>query len=123
MKKILIIEDNPEIRENTTELLELEGFSVISAQDGKEGLRYAREQFPDIILCDIMMPEVNGYEVIKQLKSNEATACIPFIYVTASGEKSEIKLAMDMGAEGYVRKPFEVKELMMAINKCLRKDN
>ena len=72
-----------------------------------------------MILCDILMPELNGYEVIKQLKGNPATSKIPFIYVTASAEKSEIKLAMEMGADGYVRKPFHVKELLDAINECL----
>lgn len=120
MKIALIIEDNLEIRENTSEILELAGYSVIMANDGKEGVDIASTKRPDIILCDIMMPEMNGYDVIKQLKSNKATSEIPFIYVTASAEKSEIKLAMEMGADGYVRKPFDVSELIDAINQALK---
>ncbi len=119
MKTVLIIEDNLEIRENTAELLELGGYNVVSAENGRQGLAMAVKVKPDIILCDIMMPEVNGYEVIRELKANAETAAIPFVYVTASGEKSEVKLAMDMGANGYVRKPFDTKELMQVISRCL----
>jgi CheY-like chemotaxis protein len=121
MKTILIIEDNLEIRENTTELLELEGFSVITAVNGEEGILAATANCPDCILCDILMPLVDGYEVLRQLKEHPSTAHIPFIYLTASCEKSEIKLAMDMGADGYVRKPFDVKELTEALESCLKK--
>ena len=119
MKTVLIIEDNLEIRENTTEILELAGFAVINTENGTDGIAIAAKVKPHIILCDIMMPDVNGYQVIRELKGNPLTASIPFVYVTASGEKSEVKLAMDMGANGYVRKPFDVKELMQVINKCL----
>lgn len=120
MKTALIIEDNLEIRENTTEILELAGYQVITAHNGKEGVTKATLKKPDVILCDIMMPEMNGYDVIKQLKSNPNTLGIPFIYVTASAEKSEVKMAMDMGADGYVRKPFDVRELMETINNALK---
>ena len=119
MKTVLIIEDNLEIRENTAEILELGGFKVVGAENGKEGIDVARTTRPDIILCDIMMPQVDGYQVIRELKSNPETSGIPFIYVTASGEKSEVQLAMNMGANGYVRKPFDIKELMEVINQCL----
>lgn len=119
MKTVLIIEDNLEIRENTTEILELEGYRVLSAENGKDGIEMAGKVKPDIILCDIMMPEVDGYEVIRALKANRSTATIPFIYVTASGEKSEVQLAMDLGAGGFIRKPFDTKELMQVIHKCL----
>jgi CheY-like chemotaxis protein len=119
MKTVLIIEDNLEIRENTTEILELGGFKVVGAENGKEGIAIAKDTRPDIILCDIMMPQVDGYQVIRELKSNPETSSIPFIYVTASGEKSEVQLAMNMGANGYVRKPFDIKELMQVINQCL----
>lgn len=121
MKTALIIEDNLEIRENTTEILELAGYQVITATNGKEGVNMAITNKPDVILCDIMMPEMNGYDVIKQLKSIPDTLRIPFIYVTASAEKSEVKKAMDMGADGYVRKPFDVRELVDTINKVLKK--
>ncbi|GCC50396.1 hypothetical protein SanaruYs_06110 [Chryseotalea sanaruensis] len=118
MRKVLIIEDNLEVRENTVEILELKGFSVISAENGKEGIAKAEIEKPDIILCDIIMPDIDGYRVIKELKAHPITAKIPFIYVTASGEKSEVKLAMNMGANAYVRKPFDVNELIEKINEC-----
>lgn len=121
MKTILIIEDNIEIRENTTEILELGGYNVITAVDGRDGISVASEFRPDVILCDIMMPYVDGYDVLKDLKKNSSTAGIPFIYVTASAEKSEEKRAREMGADGYVRKPFDVQELMDAIEKSLTK--
>ncbi|MEO5603723.1 MAG: response regulator [Cyclobacteriaceae bacterium] len=119
MKTALIIEDNLDIRENTTEILELAGYKVVSVTNGREGIQAAVTTTPDIILCDIMMPEVNGYDVIKELKKNPQTAKIPFIYVTASAERKEVKLAMDMGADGYVRKPFDVRELMEIIDQAL----
>jgi len=115
MKTLLVIEDNLEIRENTAELLELAGFKVITAENGTEGLLMASSQNPDIILCDIMMPGIDGYQVIKHMRENPLTAAIPFIYVTASAEKTDVKIAMDLGANGYVRKPFDIAELMEAI--------
>ena len=122
MKTILVIEDNLEIRENMAEILELEGFRVIAATDGTTGLQMAAEDLPHIILCDILMPSLDGYAVLTALKKNPATKDIPFIYVTASAEKSEVKLAMDMGADGYVRKPFDVSDLMEAINKVVARE-
>ncbi len=119
MKTVLIIEDNQEIRENTSEILELTGLNVITSDNGNSGIAMAIDSQPDIILCDIMMPGLDGYEVIKLLKDNPATASIPFIYVTASGEKSEIKMAMELGASGYIRKPFDAKELTQTIDKLL----
>ena len=120
MKTVLIIEDNLEIRENTTEILELEGFKVISADSGKEGIKAAVQYQPDIVLCDIMMPQMDGYVVLKDLKDNPLTTRIPFVYVTASTEKREVNQAMEMGANGYVRKPFDIKELLDVIHKCLK---
>lgn len=120
MKTVLIIEDNQEIRENTSEILELTGLNVITSDNGDSGIAMAVDHRPDIILCDIMMPGIDGYEVIKQLKGNPITAPIPFIYVTASGERSEVKTAMELGASGYIRKPFDAKELTQAIDKFLR---
>lgn len=123
MKTALIIEDNPDIRENTAEILELAGFKVLSVENGKKGLVAASEHMPDIILCDIMMPEVNGYEVLENLKKNTLTAAIPFIYITASAEKSEEQRAMDMGADGYICKPFDVDTLMDTIEVCIDKNS
>ena len=115
MKTILVIEDNKEIRENTVELLELKGYNVRSAANGKAGLDMALETKPDMILCDIMMPNMNGYEVFAALKANSETAKIPFIFVTASVERSEVEAGLGMGADGYIRKPFEAKELFQTI--------
>jgi CheY-like chemotaxis protein len=121
MKTVLVIEDNLEIRENTAEILELAGFRVITAENGKEGLLIVSAEYPDIVLCDIMMPGINGYQVIKKLRDNPLTAGIPFIYVTASAEKADVKFAMDLGADGYVRKPFDIADLMEAIEDATRK--
>ncbi|NNU33382.1 response regulator [Mucilaginibacter sp. S1162] len=90
MRTILLIEDNNDIRENTCELLELEGYKVIPALNGKTGLTTAFEHLPDLILCDIMMPEVNGYEVFVGLQADPATRAIPFIFLTASAENKEV---------------------------------
>ncbi len=121
MKTALIIEDNLEIRENLTEILELAGYTIVTASNGNEGLKMVTGDLPDFILCDIMMPEMDGYNVIREIKANPKTKEIPFIYVTASAEKSEMKKALDMGADGYVRKPFDIEELMDAINKALKR--
>jgi CheY-like chemotaxis protein len=119
MKTILLIEDNHDIRENTCELLELKGFQVITAVNGKLGIALAKEQEPDLILCDILMPEANGYEVCIALRDNAKTSSIPFIFLTASVEKKEVEKAFGMGAQGYIRKPFEVEELLDNIERCL----
>ena len=121
MRTVLIIEDNLEIRENTAEILELAGFKVAGAINGREGIQMASSMTPDLILCDIMMPEVSGYEVLSELKKNPNTKQIPFIYVTASTEKKEIQRALQMGADGYVSKPFDVNELMTTIDHALKK--
>jgi len=118
MKTILLIEDNDDIRENTCELLELEGHKVILALNGKSGLILATEHLPDLVLCDIMMPEADGYEVFNALKANAATRHIPFIFLTASAEKKDVAAGLQMGASGYIRKPFEPDELFEAIRLC-----
>ena len=117
---ILLIEDNDELRENTCEMLELEGYEVIFAANGKNGIALAREKKPDMILCDIMMPEMNGYEVFNGLRNDIKTAHIPFIFLTANGEKKEIALGIAMGAQGYICKPFETQELFDTIASCLK---
>ncbi len=119
MKCVLVIEDNREILENTIEILELEGYSTLSASNGLEGIQQAQQHIPDIILCDIMMPEADGYEVLRTLKSNPETANIPFIYLTASVERKEVQAGFDMGAKGYIRKPFDSEELFNTIESCI----
>ena len=120
MKTVLIIEDNEEMRENTCEYLELSGYHVIASENGTAGLAAAASSRPDVILCDIVMPGVNGYEVIKQLKDNPSTSSIPFIYLTANGEKKDISIALKMGADGFIRKPFLMNELISEISKVCR---
>ena len=120
MKTILVIEDNSDILENTSEILELASYKVRSAKNGKEGIIEAVKVIPDIILCDIMMPEANGYEVLQQLKTNPVTKNIPFIFFTASVEKKEITRAMSMGADGYLRKPFESDDLLKLVTSFVK---
>lgn len=122
MKTTLIIEDNDDIRENVCELLELEGYRVLSATDGRKGLQLARQELPDIVLCDIMIPLADGYEVLRQLKSEAFTATIPFIFLTAKAERLDIELGMRLGANGYIRKPFETEELLEVLKQWVTAD-
>ncbi len=119
MKTILLIEDKNAIRENIAEFLELEGYRVILANNGKTGLSLAKTVFPDIILSDILMPELDGHEVFAALKKEKQTFRIPFIFVTSSAEKSELQAALDKGVDGYIRKPFELEELLETVERCL----
>ena len=121
MKTILLIEDDRALRENTEELLELSGYSIITAPNGKIGIHMAKEKLPDIIVCDIMMPEVDGYGVLKDLSSNEKTKHIPFIFLSAKTEHKEIRKGMDLGADDYLTKPFEEEDLINAIESRLAK--
>ncbi|MCM4153417.1 transcriptional regulator [Arenibacter sp. N53] len=121
MKTILLIEDDRALRENTEELLELSGYSVTTAPNGKIGIQMAKEILPDIIVCDIMMPEVDGYGVLKDLSSDEKTMHIPFIFLSAKTEHKEIRRGMDLGADDYLTKPFEEEDLISAIESRLAK--
>jgi DNA-binding response OmpR family regulator/predicted transcriptional regulator len=120
-KKILLIEDNAEIRENTGEILSLADFEVLSAENGKTGVALAQEQKPDLIICDIMMPELDGYGVLHILSKNDETAKIPFIFLTAKTERTDIRKGMELGADDYLTKPFDDSELLNAIESRLRK--
>src|ERR1041385_6914856 len=122
MKKILLIEDNPEMRENTIEILELAKYQVISAVNGKEGVRLASSEKPDLIICDIMMPELDGYGVLHMLAKDNVTASIPFIYLTAKAEKGDYRKGMGMGADDYLTKPFDDMELLNAVETRLKKN-
>lgn len=115
MKKILVIEDDELLRENLLEVLEIEGFDVISAPDGRQGLELTKEQLPDLVLCDLLMPELNGYEVLNALRQDSATAKIPLLFLTASAAKVERETGMRLGANGYITKPCTITELKDAI--------
>lgn len=123
MKKILIIEDNEDVRENTADILELANYKVAKAEDGKIGIEKTLEFHPDIILCDIMMPQIDGYGVLEILSNNKDTAGIPFIFLTAKTEKTDFRKGMNLGADDYLTKPFEEKELLDAIESRLRKND
>jgi CRP-like cAMP-binding protein/CheY-like chemotaxis protein len=121
MKKILLIEDNPDIRENTSEILELDGYEVLTAENGKIGVDLAIKEIPDLIICDIMMPVLDGYGVLHLLSKNKETTDIPFIFLTAKAERSDFRKGMEMGADDYITKPFDDVELLSAIESRLRK--
>ncbi len=121
MKKILLIEDNPEVRENTSEIMELAGYSVITAPNGKIGVELAQKENPDLIICDIMMPELDGYGVLHILSKKSETAGIPFIFLTAKTEKTDIRKGMNLGADDYLTKPFDDTDLLNAVEARLRK--
>src|SRR5688572_19808203 len=120
MKKILLIEDNLEVRENTEEILSLANYAVITAPNGKIGVELAQHEKPDLIICDIMMPELDGYGVLHILSKKEETARIPFIFLTAKSEKSDIRKGMSLGADDYLTKPFDDNDLLNAIEVRLR---
>ena len=121
MKSVLVIDDNPDIRENTAEILELAGYKTFTAENGKQGVEMAQKEKPDVIVCDIMMPELDGYGVLHLLRKNEETQGIPFLFLTAKTERSDFRKGMEMGADDYITKPFEDIELLNAIEIRLKK--
>lgn len=123
MKTILLIEDNPEVRENTAEILELSNYRVLTAENGKLGVELALKEVPDLVICDIMMPVLDGYGVYHLLTKHEATASIPFIFLTAKSEKGDFRRGMEMGVDDYITKPFDGIELLTAIEVRLKKSD
>src|SRR5438270_2415606 len=115
MSRILVIDDNTDIRENTAEILDLAGYKTFTAENGKKGVEVAIKEKPSLIVCDIMMPELDGYGVLHLLKKNPETEHIPFIFLTAKTERSDFRKGMEMGADDYVTKPFDDIELLNAI--------
>jgi DNA-binding NarL/FixJ family response regulator len=115
MKKILVIEDEPEMRRNLLTILRLEKFEPVGAENGKAGIALAKSTKPDLILCDVMMPEIDGFGVLKALRADAATASIPFIFLTAKGEKIDIRSGMNLGADDYLTKPVDKADLLSAI--------
>lgn len=121
MKKILVIEDEKPVLTNILEILTSGGFYPIGADNGQLGVQLAKENAPDLVLCDIMMPLLDGYGVLTQLRSEPATATIPFIFLTAKADKTELRQGMNLGADDYLTKPFRRKELLEAISSRLAK--
>jgi CRP-like cAMP-binding protein len=121
MSKILLIEDNHDVRENTAEILELANYSVVTAENGKIGVEKALEEKPDLIICDIMMPVLDGYGVLHMINKHEDLKNIPFIFLTAKAERGDFRKGMEMGADDYITKPFTDIELLNSIESRLRK--
>ncbi len=121
MKKILLIEDNESVRENTAEILELTGYEVVTAENGKEGVAKAQAEPFDLVICDIMMPELDGYGVLHILNKNPKTSSLPFIFLTAKAERADFRKGMSLGADDYLTKPFEETELLNTIELRLNK--
>lgn len=115
MKKILIIEDEPAMRHNLCQILELENFLPLTAANGREGFATAKREMPDLILCDVLMPEQDGHAVLEALRADPATARIPFIFLTAKGERADVRAGMNLGADDYLVKPVRVNDLLEAI--------
>jgi DNA-binding NarL/FixJ family response regulator len=121
VKKILVIEDEPEMRRNITSLLRYCNYQPISAENGKVGVEAARREIPDLILCDVMMPELDGHGVLQALQKDESLARIPFIFLTAKGEKEDLRSGMNLGADDYLTKPVANSDLVEAIEARLRR--
>ncbi|MBI1782230.1 MAG: response regulator, partial [Sphingobacteriales bacterium] len=121
MKKILLIEDNDDIRDNTAEILEMSNYKVYTAENGKTGITCALKEKPDLIICDIMMPVLDGYGVLHVLHKNPETKNIPFIFLTAKTERTDYRKGMELGADDYITKPFTGTELLTAVEGRLKK--
>ena len=115
MKKILIIEDEPEMRRNIVALLRFKGYKPLAAENGRLGIETARREKPDLILCDVMMPEVDGFDVLRTLQTDPGLSFIPFIFLTAKGEKEDVRSGMNRGADDYLTKPVGNDDLVNAI--------
>ncbi len=122
-RTILLIEDDKDVRENTAEILELANYTVLTAENGRRGVEVARVNKPDLVLCDIMMPELDGYGVLHLLGKDPATAEVPFIFVSAKAERGDVRKGMELGADDYLTKPFEESELLNAIEGRLKRSD
>jgi len=118
---ILIIEDNREVRENLAEILELSNYKVLTSDNGKSGLELARDNKPDLILCDIMMPELDGYAVLRAVENNPDMVGVPFVFITSKSDMRDFRTGMDLGADDYLAKPFSGDELLRVVNARLKK--
>ncbi|MEP7267828.1 MAG: response regulator [Saprospiraceae bacterium] len=121
MKKLLLIEDQDDLRENTEEILQLASYQVFSAKDGKQGVELAIKEKPDLILCDIMMPVLDGYGVLNMIQNIPELVHVPFIFLSAKSDRTDLRKGMDLGADDYITKPFNGTELLSAIDRRLKK--
>ncbi|MBL8000371.1 MAG: response regulator [Flavobacteriales bacterium] len=123
MKTILLIEDDADMRDNIAEILELADYRVLRAENGRKGVEIAKKEPPDLILCDIMMPELDGYGVLHMLSKTPATSEVPFIFLSAKAERSDVRRGMELGADDYLTKPFEESELLNAVEGRLKRSH
>ncbi len=121
MKTILVIEDDPAVRENIQFLLEESGYTVITANDGSQGIAIAPKLAPDLILCDIMMPHADGYEVLKALRSRPETVSVPFVFLTARSEMTDMRRGMQLGADDFLLKPYRAEDLLQTVTTQITK--
>ncbi len=122
-KKIVLIEDNKAVRENIEEILELANYEVFAAPNGKKGVDLVQSETPDLIICDIMMPELDGYGVLHMLSKNPKTSSIPFVFLTAKADRTDFRKGMEMGADDYITKPFDDIELLNAVETRMKKND
>ncbi|MGV3773179.1 MAG: hybrid sensor histidine kinase/response regulator [Verrucomicrobiales bacterium] len=121
MKRILVIEDRKEVREMIAQALKVKGWQPLSASDGEQGLMMATEHLPDLVLCDVEMPKLGGFEVLERLRAHAATTAIPFIFMTGRAERPQVRQGMTLGADDYLAKPFTIRELLAAVETRLNK--
>ena len=121
MKKVLVIDDTPEIRMIIEETLNMFGFDTVLAEDGESGIALARQHLPDLIICDVNMPKLDGFGTLTQLREHESTATIPFMFLSGAVERPNVRRGMELGADDYVTKPFTPSELLAAVNARLEK--
>ncbi len=121
MKTILIIEDEPEMRRNLATILRLEKYVPVAAENGRLGVDLAFKELPDLVLCDVMMPELDGYGVLRELRANSSTEATPFIFLTAKGEKPDVRAGMNLGADDYLTKPVAKADLLAAISSRIKR--
>jgi CheY-like chemotaxis protein len=122
MPTVLVIEDEAPLRANLVRILSAEGYQVVAAADGDEGVRRVREARPDAVICDILMPRLDGFGVLAALRSRPETAAIPFIFLTASADKVDLARGLQSGANEYVTKPFRIADLLAAVRRLLPRD-
>ena len=121
MSLILVIEDDARVQDSIADLLETQGYDVVKAQNGKDGIQLAVDKTPALILCDVMMPSINGFSVLHSVKSMPELSSIPFIFISALAEQKYIKMGLEKGADRFLTKPFKSEELFSAINQLIGK--
>lgn len=121
MQKILVIEDDENIRESLVELLEMKSYELLSAENGVQGLEKAKSEKPDLILCDVMMPGLNGYEVIEEVRRNAELAKVPFVFLSAKAMENDVERGIQLGANIYLTKPFRAQELFSVVDQLLNR--